>query len=996
MRFFVKITAMIQLQSQFDLYQSVLRRLPLIAEEAETPREGESAPREMAHRPQDPLVDDVRLMGALLGLVLHEHEGPDFYRFIERLRQAARDARTQSGRIGVERIHGVIEAELRGKDDDAQRGVLHKAVAAFRLFLLLAGIAEEFHQSEKFSLTYSGKPQGLTNAVSEARENEVSFEQVSQALEKITTRLVFTAHPTKILRQTILHHQRDIFYILSEMHSPGLSPLRQQELLDALTEKIEVLWATQFSRWTRPDPREEVSRVLSYMVRTLYKTLPDVHRKLDRILRYYYGQDQTPDHPLLTAGSWVGGDMDGNPYVTPDVFADALTRQHRAIVKLYTEDIRTVLHRISHAFHRTGLTPDLRESILQDLDEMRQAREDVKDFPDWLEREPYRLKLSLVAHKLERTLKQDLSFSLEKAQAIPFIYRSAGEVIADLSLVAESLRQVGFKRSVTVHIERLKRTVEIFGFHFASIDLREETGHINLAADAILKASGCQPGDDLLPVLTEEILSLKVLNTRQWESVAANLGYSEEEHQVIHRMLGMLDVARKAQRFIDPRACRNLVLTMTSSPRDILCALLVIKNQGLFYPVYAASGEHHYRSDMDIVPLFETIPDLQNAASIMQQVFENPAYRKQLACRNNEQMIMVGYSDSNKDGGYFTSNWHIYRAQQELWGVAEQYGIRLRFFHGRGGNLGRGGGPAQRAIRALPPGTVAYGQDLTEQGEVLSRFYNVPETAQARCENLLSAILRKNLSLDRQAGASDPDRQWTQTAETLSSYAREKYKSLVHENPDFIEYFERVTPKEVELVKIGSRPTHRRTVKTIQDLRAIPWVFRWFQSRQILPGWYGLGTALKRFIDDNPDGHPELLQRMYREWPFMESILENSEIILRQTDLSIARYYASLAQDNPGTEAIFADIEAEYRLTLEMLQQITGKPLLSEPEVGMLKRSIELKEPYLDPLNYIQVQLLDRYRSLCATNPEDPVLERYHRVIVSSIEGIATGLGTSG
>jgi phosphoenolpyruvate carboxylase len=358
-------------------------------------------------------------------------------------------------------------------------------------------------------------------------------------------------------------------------------------------------------------------------------------------------------------------------------------------------------------------------------------------------------------------------------------------------------------------------------------------------------------------------------------------------------------------------------------------------------------------------------------------------------------MIMVGYSDSNKDGGYFTSNWCIYKAQQELWEIAQAAGIELRFFHGRGGNLGRGGGPAQRAIRALPPGTVAYGQDLTEQGEVLSRYYNVPETAQARCENLLSAIIRKNLEVP-----SDEEKkhitQWEAIAETLSGYARAKYNSLVHDNPHFIEYFEQVTPKEVELVKIGSRPSHRHSVKSVSDLRAIPWVFRWFQSRQIIPGWYGLGTALSKFIEDDLARNADLLKHLYREWHFLESILENSEIILRQTDMSIARYYCSLATDKTTTEAIFSDIEAEYNLTLRMIRDITGKPLLDEPEVEVLKHSIELKEPYLDPLNYIQVQLLSKYRHLAAEEPDSPMLEAYHRVIVSSIEGIATGLGTSG
>jgi phosphoenolpyruvate carboxylase len=990
--------------SQRDLYLFIRQKLPLIPEIADPGGEfreeailptTESLSSE--HKPGDGLTDDVRLMGALLGLIISEHEGEPFYLFIERLRQASKDAREQLGKIGVEKIHRVIQLELDGHDEEWQRNLLHRAVAAFRLFLLLAGIAEEYHQSEKFNTSHQGEHQGLMEAVSKAREKHDSLFDLSKLLENISARLVITAHPTKILRQTILHHQKDIFYILQAMHSPNLTPFYQQELLETLGEKIEVLWATQFSRWTKPEPKEEISRVLSYLTRTLYPTLPQVHHKLHQAIHYFYEKESNlPNQPILTVGSWVGGDMDGNPYVTPDVFSDALSRQHQAILALYAEDIRNTLDKLSHASHRIGATQALTESILKDLDEIRQAKEDPRNYAELLEREPYRLKLTLIALKLDRTISRSAFLSSEKKLALPFIYTSAQEVLNELSLVCDSLAEKGYKRSIHTRLERLKQTIRIFGFHFASIDLREETGHINLTAKAVLEASAlCQPSD-LMTDLTQEILSQKVLNTQYWEESTAHLPYEEHDRIIIQRMLGMLDIANKARRFIDPNACRNLVLTMTSAAEDILSALLLLKTQGLFYPVYNTCGAGQtYESHMDIVPLFETIPDLQHAASIMKKVFENPAYRIQLECRNNRQMVMVGYSDSNKDGGYFSSNWCIYKAQQELWEVAQAAGVELRFFHGRGGNLGRGGGPAQRAIRALPPGTVQFGQDLTEQGEVLSRYYNVPETAQARCENLLNAIIQKNLeksTAKEQATTAD----WCEMAEKLSGYARTKYNSLVHENPHFIEYFEQVTPKEVELVKIGSRPSRRHDIQTVSDLRAIPWVFRWFQSRQIIPGWYGLGTALSSFIQDSPANNLQQLKTAYQEWHFLESILENSEIILRQTDLSIARYYCSLAQDQINTETIFADIEAEYNLTLQMIAEITGKPLLSKPEVQVLRDSIALKEPYLDPLNYIQVQLLSKYRKLEWEDPDSTLLEPYHRVIVSSIEGIATGLGTSG
>lgn len=1001
--------------SQRDLYIRIRQQLPTLdgirpdiaayvsgQEDASAQAGFEKA---ISTKTGDALTDDVRLLGALLGLIISEHEGENFYRFIELLRQASKEARRQSGEIGVERIHRVIQDELAGKDDFCQRAQLHKAVASFRLFLLLAGIAEEYHQSQRFNEERKSGDHGIAEAVRQARQKGYSLPELESVLTDIDARLVITAHPTKILRQTILHHQKDIFYILQAMHDANLSPLQQQDLVGQLGEKIEVLWATQFSRWTKPEPKEEVSRVLSYLTQTLYTTLPKVHYKLHQALNYFYdGSATEAEQPTLTLGSWVGGDMDGNPFVVPEVFSDALSRQHQAILRLYIRDIQAILPKISHALHRIGITDALRASILKDLDEMRQAKQDTRNYPELLEREPYRLKLNLISLRLDRTLSRNVSLTAESNRSVPFVFTTSRELLDELEMVCESLQARGYQRSAQIWLNRLKQTIRIFGFHFASIDLREDSGHINLAAKSILIASGVElaqaASDKANPAfdqaLTDEILSRKVLNTEHWNEDGYGLPCKEADRPLITRILGMLEIANKARRYISPSACQNLVLTMASSPTDLYSALLVLKTQGLFYPVYEEAGTSpRYESHMDIVPLFETIPDLKHAVGIMKGVFQNPAYRTHLAARGNRQMIMVGYSDSNKDGGYFTSNWNVYKAQQDLWHVAKEAGVELRFFHGRGGNLGRGGGPAQRAIQALPPGTVRYGQDLTEQGEVLSRFYNVPETAQSRCESLLNAIIRKNtekLSSDKLAEFS----QWETVAEQLSEFARAKYNSLVHENPHFIEYFEQVTPKEVELVKIGSRPSHRRNVQSVSDLRAIPWVFRWFQSRQIIPGWYGLGTALSRFVESNPAKNADLLREAYQQWHFLESILENSEIILRQTDLSIARYYCGLAKDQANTMAILDDIKAEYDLTLKMIREITGKPLLSQPESQFLKRSIELKEPYLDPLNYIQVQLLSKYREL-GDNDENPeLLEAYHRVIVSSIEGIATGLGTSG
>lgn len=541
-----------KIKTQAELYRAIRKRLPPVdvVMDAEEP---ESA---MPRRVSDGLTDDIRLLGALLGLIISEHEGADFYRFIERLRQASKEARSQSGRIGLEKIDAVIQRELSGLDETGQRSILHRAVAAFRLFLLLAGIAEEYYQSARFLQGGNHSQLGLHNldeAVASAKRAGYSLEDFTAAAEKISARLVFTAHPTKILRQTILHHQRDIFYILKGMHTPELTSFRQQELLDELSEKIEVLWATQFSRWTKPEPKEEISRVLSYLNNTLYQTVPQVHQTLKQGLRYYYGVSPNQSHlpPMLSVGSWVGGDMDGNPFVTPEVFAEALIGQYRAILGQYAAELKKMLNKMSHAGHRVHLKEKLRASIEQDLADMHQAGEETRNYADLLEREPYRLKLNLIALKLEHTGRRNIFWAAESRAGVPFVYHSAQDLLDDLSLVAENLEGQGYHRSVRVRLQRIRETVQIFGFHFASIDLREESSHIGWAAQAILAASGRAPETSSREVLTEEILSLKVLNTRQWEDSPIPTAEDAAKEKVIKRILGMLSTARQAQRFID-------------------------------------------------------------------------------------------------------------------------------------------------------------------------------------------------------------------------------------------------------------------------------------------------------------------------------------------------------------------------------------------------------------------------------------------------------------
>jgi phosphoenolpyruvate carboxylase len=984
-------------QSHREIYREIRAQLPDVkvqkglsaADEALATLEGASCSL------NDALIDDVRLVGAILGKILHECRGENFYRFIEAMRLESKTVRRQTGALAAEALEGVLNRHLNDLSPQDAVVLLLDATAAFRLFLTLIGMVEGYHQSLQFQ--YQQK--GLAQAMADLSANRVDMNGLVELMERMTVRLVATAHPTKILRQTVLKHQRDLYRILSQLHDGNLTFVDQQLLLAELHEKIEVMWATQFSRWEKPTVLDEVKHVLSYFRNTLYDALPETRDTLETLIKVYY-----PDYvrinrpPIVQFSSWVGGDMDGNPFVTPDVLADAIHLQFSAVLSLYIRDLEHLSPIVSHTEEALRTPPELKESLEQDLIALRETGQSVSHYRNLMGREPIRLKLNLMAERLRCTLKHHPF--VENKPGVNFIYRTPEDFQRDLDQLCDALSGAGFERSAVL-LRRLRHKLNLFGFHFVDIDLREDSQNVIDAANRVLRATfglDWQMPDGTSNVelawLDEEILSSKSLPERlllEWQNHPSQT--PDAPHFYSDRLLRMLQLVRTIHHQLSPRACQNLILSMTHSVRDMLSALLLLKTTGLFYRD-PDSGD--YRSQMNLVPLFETIEDLRRAPRVLEEMLENPAYRLQLRCRDDLQLVMLGFSDSNKDGGYFTSNWELQKAQESLVAIAERFGVRLKFFYGRGGNIGRGGAPTFRTIQALPAGSVRHGQDVTEQGEVLSRYYNVAATAKTHWENILSALLIKNTRPE-----IDIPQRWRDAAEALSQRALDAYQALVGQEA-FLDYFEHVTPREVELMKIGSRPARRRTMQSVKDLRAIPWVFRWFQSRQILPGWYGLGSAIAGFIEEDPENRLPLLREMYHHWPFFGSVIESSEITLKQTDIGIARRYCDLAPDEElaGICDILARIESEYRLTRDIIRQITGVKLLDRPSDAFLKGSIELKEPYLDPLSLLQITLLRRYRALIAETPPEKLpasfVEQYERAIISSIEGIAIGLGTSG
>ncbi|MEN9577922.1 MAG: hypothetical protein RJA70_931, partial [Pseudomonadota bacterium] len=665
-------------------------RLPLV----------ERAPRRHTEHPSDLVHQDVRLLGSMLGLVLLEHAGVAFYRSVEELRQVAKLARQEPGGPNWKELSNIINRALEGKSPQESLNWLGDWASAFHVFLALCKLAEAVH----FQKSHRGIDATLSH---------LAATYPADALDEVTlegVRLVATAHPTKILRQRILSHQGELFALLKALRASTLTSLFEQvELLQRIAEKIEVLWATQFSRSEKPQLSDDIDHTLTFFRRTVYESLAKFHEDLDRLYRYRVGRP-LPDsmRPRITLGSWVGSDMANNPNLKPELFAEALRRQHHVVLKKYAEDLQKLAPKFSHAEYKAPLTAQLAESIDTDLEEMASCEKDIGELLRYRRREPYRLKLTLIAERLLHTMEVPM---LELASRPPFTYSRASEYEDDLALVDRSLEQAGYHRSRWLDFERLIRKVKLYGFYGSGMDLREQSRVILHGGRAVLEESRVSTAglsdDALVAHFTEHVLHV--------DSAIAPL-FSEfdplpaafHDDAEVRRLFSTLNIARRAQRVLGDDSVSSIVLTMSSGPVELLAGLLVLKAQGLFW--FDEQGQA--TSKFDLVPLFETISDLKGAPTTLDSLLGNPAYQAQLGARGRRQTVMLGYSDSSKDGGYFTSNWEIYRAQVALAEVAAKHHVKLRFFHGRGGSIGRGGGPTHRAIMALPPDTTRFGQAL--------------------------------------------------------------------------------------------------------------------------------------------------------------------------------------------------------------------------------------------------------------------------------------------
>jgi phosphoenolpyruvate carboxylase len=912
----------------------------------------------------DALSEQVKRLGELLGETLIEQEGHALFDRVEEIRALAKAHRAGYAAAGARllaRIEALPLAEARG------------VVKAFAAYFQLVNLAEEQERirilrRRAHEAQAKGEPMGETieAAVRLLREEGVPAAEVREVLSRLLVMPVFTAHPTEAKRRTVLTKLGRIAEALHRLDFASPTPEEAESLLDLVREEVVSLWQTEETRHYRLGVMDEVINGLYYFETTLFDLAPRMRRRMRQALEREYRGEAFHVPVFLRFGSWIGGDRDGNPHVTARVTEDTL-REHKATaLRLYQTAMDRMRGLLSSA-ESLGISEALRASLADDAallpDEMARAAE---RYP----RQLYRQKMALVYRKLGATLQEATRPWRQDYRPGPGAYPSVAAFIADLELVQESLRAHRGQRLADGRLGILREQAETFGFHLASLDLRQHSERHTEALTEVFARYGLAddyaawPEERKRELLTRELLAERPLTP-------AELDFSPETNET----LATFRVARRAHARLGPEAVYTYIVSMAREASDVLGPLLLARDAG------CARG-------LDVAPLFETVKDLHAARGVMDTLFTNPAYAAHLEQRGQGQPVMIGYSDSNKDAGYVTANWELHRAQQALAELCRSRNVSLLLFHGRGGSVGRGGGPTNRAILAQPPESVAGRLRLTEQGEAITNRYSSRDLAERHLGQLVNAVLVTTLGRQRPEPAREAA--WHALLTEVSSAAELAYRALIHGTPALARYFYAATPiEEIAFLNLGSRPTRRRAGLGFEDLRAIPWVFAWTQSRVNLPAWYGLGSALLAWTSDEGARWDELAVA-YRDWTFFRSVVDNAQLSLRKADLLIADVYSSLASPEDRTQ-VFPRLQAEYELTERAIERITGQADLLDNE-PWLQRSIRLRNPYIDPMNYAQVALLRRLRD----DKDGPEAEALRDAVLLSVNGVAAGLRNTG
>jgi len=900
----------------------------------------------------------IHLLGESLGLVLRTQESVALFETEERIRALAKARRGGEVDAAVR-----LPAAVAALSADEARAT----ASAFAVYFDLINLAEESHRIRALRARERAQHpvpigESIGAAVALLAARGVSSDALAVLLAALRVELVLTAHPTEAKRRTVLSKLQRIAGALHRLHDPELLPRERERLTATLQAEVTTLWLTDRNRTTRPAVTDEVRTGLYFVDTVFWDLLPRIVADLDEALgRHYPGLAARAG--WLTVASWIGGDRDGNPSVVTEVTAETL-RLHRGLaVERHRRSLQELARRLSLSERRAPAPPALTAWL--------DARRPLPAHVAFLERryagEPYRLALALLAADLETASTEDMT-----ARLLDEAPHAARATAAELERVVGRIAAAVPPALAADAIRPLEVQLQSFGLHAARLDVREDSGRLAATLGDILARLGLDPafaGRDEAQRTAIVLERLAAPNPKASEISALPLDEAAAETWRLFRLLA------RARAIYGRASLGPFIISMTRGPADILTVLLLAR--------WAGGADA-----LGIVPLFETLGDLDSAPETLRRLFELPAYRAQLDACGGEQMVMIGYSDSNKDGGYLAANWALYRAQESIAAVSAEHGVTLTLFHGRGGTVARGGGPAGRAIRAQPPHTVEGRFRVTEQGETIASRYGDPELAHRHLEQIVSAVLLASADMPARDAAETVAPEWRRAMDAMAPAARERYHALVERTPGFLDYWRAATPiEELSRLRLGSRPTVRRAGgMTRSAVRAIPWVFSWMQSRFNLPGWYGLGAALAR-------AEPGVLREMYAGWPFFRAILDNAEMSLLKADMGIAALYSELVPDRALATAVFTRIGDEFARTREAILRATGHGELMDGD-PVIQRSVHLRNPYVDPLNYLQVEMLRRLRAL--PDPDGAEAERYREVLVVTINGIAAGLRNTG
>jgi phosphoenolpyruvate carboxylase len=934
------------------------------------------APASLTSQDKD-LRSRVRLFGTLLGEVLRDQAGPKVFEAVETLRR---------GFIRLRKADDpALRARLSRVVDELDPETLTHVVRAFGIYFSLANIAEEAHQHRmRRRNVRAGGPLWTGSfdlALREFHAGGMNAEQLQQLLDSTCYIPVFTAHPTESKRRAVMHALRRIFLTAERLNDLRLGKEERQEVIGELRSQIQILWKTDEVRVHKPGVEDEIRNGLFYFRESLFNAVPTVYRYLEKAVRRVYGDRAARLPSLLRFGSWIGGDRDGNPFVKPETTELALRLHMREILREYIRRVEYLRNILTHSIRLCRPNDPLIESLSDDV-----ARFGEGLGPKHVNRfdhEPYRRKLHIMRYRLRHNLLYVSDLVRDpgsRAEGLhPDAYQNEEEFLQDLYKIRDSLIAHGDANVAERELQDVIRLTETFGFFLLQLDVRQEsTRH----TEAIAELSRSFPG-------APDYLALDESGRMRWLGQLVNAQTLPEIPRAelsaeTRETLEVLDVMRRMQGEVSRRAFGNYVISMTHTASHVMEVMALGRMTGL-----VGRRDGNWYCELRISPLFETIEDLEHVDDVLPRLLDDAIYRQLLAASGNIQEIMLGYSDSCKDGGILASAWNLYEAQRKITEITQARGVECRLFHGRGGTLGRGGGPTHEAILAQPSGTVRGQIKFTEQGEVLSNKYSNHETAVYELSVGITGLLKASRGLvqDVEPRCHEPE-----VMRELARLGEDSYRGLIDRTPGILDYFYEVTPvNEIGMLNIGSRPSHRKKDRSKTSIRAIPWVFGWAQARHTLPAWYGIGSALAQWRDEDGD-RLDRLRNMYRHWPFFDTLLKNTQLSLAKAQMDIALDYTQLAHDRDQARAIHNTIAEEYQRTISevtRVAQIDG--ILQESPV--LALSLQRRDPYLDPLNHIQVTLLKRVRDADLPEAEREV---WLDPLLRTINAIASGMRNTG